>query len=247
MFCKNSTNINIISNFKKDLNSILDIKVLETINYSDSILLSNEFIILLLDSYNDYDLCLKEFSIIIKLRLKYNDSLKKIDELLVINSINDKYIYWNSTENINTFPCLVVIPCKSTPKKQSIQERVVYFFYVFESILEKCIIDKKEKVCILYDRNNFDKEKHFDNRLVNAFKELKELKNNKDMHFLKFISNFIDEIYVLGLNFFQRSMFKIYKTLSSNKKILNKIIMLSSHNNLFNYFRENQYQIEDKI
>lgn len=178
-------------------------------------------------------------SIIVECRAKFYRFPTLISSEFVNSSINDGFCYI-SGKNKKGCPTLILKTSLNVPGKQSLEERVSYIFFILEQALEKCKSNGVDKICVLYDRKDFDQEKHFDKRLPKA------LKSYMNENLFNILINLVDQIYVVNLSIIYKMMFEMYKLFAKKNKALEKVNILSSYSGLKDYWDKNELPDEYK-
>ena len=131
------------------------------------------------------------------------------------------------------YPTIVIKAKNSCPKIGTVEEKVSYIFFIFENLLKYCIEKNLYKICIIYDRGDYDKDLHFDHEMA------EKMKTHKFTKMYNFLTEFVDIICIMNLNFIYRMMIKMYR-LVNNDKNLDKLVVTSSKNDLLEYWNKEE-------
>ena len=214
---------------KKELVESLNDNYSISIDHISEIGYDDEFIIKAFKYFKENQTkTIKLISILLDIRQKYSLGSIKIDKDFVKSSINDNYAFWFKKCK-NNHPTLIIKVKNSEAGKQSINERISFGFYLFEYGLYLTKQHGVSKFSIIYDRSDFEQEKHFDERIP------KILKRYYDKELSECLLEWIDHVYVLNIGFIYRSMFEIYKAFKQ-KKSLDKIKLIGDNKDLLKYY-----------
>lgn len=216
--------------FKDDLKDSLDTLTSQAVDFMDEIGYDIEFVSRVINFFEkDLDKASRFMNLLLRLRQNFsNNHLERFSEDMVCSSIADNYAYFFK-QNKRKSPTLVIKVANSRPGAQSVNERVTYIFYLFETGLALARKAGVHQISIIYDRTDFDQEKHFDNRMPVALKKY----HSPDLG--ECFAEFLDTIYILNIGMVYRMMFEVYKVFAK-KKIVKKIKLLASKDDLSKYF-----------
>lgn len=216
--------------FKEDVKDNLDTQTAQVVDFMDEIGYDIEFVSRCINFFEkDMDKSCRFICLLFRLRQNFsNNHLERFSEDMVCSSIADNYAYFYKQNKRNS-PTLVIKVANSRPGVQSVNERVTYIFYLFETGLALAKKAGLHQISIIYDRTDFDKEKHFDNRMPLA------LKKYHSPELGECFAEFLDTIYILNIGMVYRMMFEVYKVFAK-KKIIQKIKLLADKEELSKYF-----------
>lgn len=185
----------------------------------------------LLASENDKDKVASALVTIIECRYKFYGKSEKIDPEFVISSQEDKFAcFYSQTKNKN--PCLIIKVKNTVAGKQSVEERISYGFFLFETGMTFARDNGVSKISIIYDRSEYDQDKHFDNRIPQAISDYQ----NKNL--FNIITDWVENMFIINLGYFYKMMFEIYKAFAKKNPLLDKVKIITNFKDLLDYFEK---------
>ncbi len=166
---------------------------------------------------------------IIECRNKFYGKTEKISLDFIISSQEDKFACFFG-QTISKNPCLIIKVKNTVAGKQSVDERIAYGFFLFESGMSYARENGVSKISIIYDRSDYDQDKHFDSRIPNALTEYQ----NKNL--FNVIIDWVDNMFIINLGYFYKMMFEIYKAFAKKNPLLEKVKIITNFKDLLNYF-----------
>lgn len=165
-------------------------------------------------------------------RNKYYPGKSYVEENLIESVIKTNLVTINGC-NKKGSPTIIIRAKNSNPKSGSVEDKVSYVFFIFENILKYCRKNHVYKLSIIYDRGDYDKEIHFDSEMA------ERMSKHKFTKMYNFLTEFIDVLCVMNLNFVYRMMIKMYRLVNSDKN-LDKLFITSSKFDLLEHWDKDQ-------
>lgn len=193
-----------------------------------------------LPSFSDNDL----ITILRGAEYNINKAVETIEHYIIIRLENSIDLNINPTI-LDIFPNLITkygVNKKGSPTYSfkikyfdclnvSFRQKISFIFAVMDSFVET-INNENKRISIIWDRKDFDKEKHFD-------EELKEFLEPKRQIFVNYFIEKLDEMYILHINWVFRSLFTVAK-IFLKESYREKIKLLSDEKSLLEF-----YNLED--
>lgn len=132
-------------------------------------------------------------------------------------------------------PCLYYKMRFHRPGLADTEESVRYFIYMLEKGLVEADKLGTQKIVVLYDRKGYGK-KNQDPKAVETMKKLMPILQD-------YYPERLQCFYVLGANWFYRTMFDLVKTFLS-KKTIEKVKVLAGNEDLLTYFEKENLSVE---
>lgn len=214
----------------KEIKSLIEDKLsddeeLEILHKLEEIGIDYKFISKALKSVeDDKSIVSNSLTAYVKVRAKFFGKACKITPDDIISSINDQVAYFVGNTKTG-IPTLYIKVKNNIPGKQSVDERITFFLYIIEKALELTKENNTDKFNVIYNRSDFDKDKHFDERLVKA------LSKYQDPKLGEIFAEWINNVYILNLGVMYKMMFDVYKLFSKHKHI-DKVKILNNNNDL---------------
>ena len=154
----------------------------------------------------------------------------------VKNEIASGKAYFNDFYDKSGRACCVVRPRLHNPRVRDISECMRYGVYLLEEGIKRSEkLGKSEQVCVLYDRSGFN-YRNFDLELFTTSKNLVTMLQDN-------YAERLGALYVLGAGWFYWMIFNIVKVFLT-QRTKEKIILISSKDELLDYFDADQLELE---
>ncbi len=172
------------------------------------------------------------------------DPLPKVPKSDIQKLIDVNYAQWYGM-NKNSSPCVVVKSKNMISKNHSVDSLVKLFIYIIDEgmmlISKGCDIGTEKgcsirKFCVIGDRDDYDKDKHFSKEFSEAIKPYGK-------SIFGMLLPILDMVYIVNISWFWRMMFGIAKKFVE-PHILKKIIMLGDKDDLRKYFYNEELMVE---
>jgi len=184
------------------------------------------------ESFNkDEELTYKHWTIFVGYINKFIPEGFPIDIKEIQGYIDDDVVRFGGL-NKNGYPSIILKSSNNIAYKYSPESRIKFMNHIVLQIWEKLKELKVNKICIILDRNGYDKSRNFDPRGQTLFQEYRETLTHSMM-------GFIDEVYVTHVNWFFRGMFAVAKVFMK-QEMIDKVRLLGDYSGLTGYFDKSQ-------
>jgi len=191
----------------------------------------------LASSGNDLEKLSNSIITIINVRAKFYENPEPISQDFIKSSLEDNFLYFFGKTKVNT-PTLILKVRKSNPLKQSVEERISFGFFIFETGMAFAKSNGVHQISIIYDRDDYEQEKHFDQRIPKA------LSSYHDANLMEIMIDWLENIYIINLSYFYKMMFEVYKVFAKKTRYIEKVKILSSKKDLLQYFEKSNLDEE---
>ncbi len=187
---------------------------------------------LIIETNSDLEKSLLHLKTYINFRLAYENNWI-VNRMSVIDLIKSKTAFWYKHDKSN-IPCLILRVKNFIPANHLLSDIFRFLIYMVDDIFHKIQKTNKhnnnklKKFCVIYDREDFDKEKNFSQEFVEVGKSYREanVANFSDM---------IHKVYICNVGLIFRMMFSVAKIFIP-KKYVDKILLLGDIEDLLEYF-----------
>jgi hypothetical protein len=150
-----------------------------------------------------------------------------VEKTEIEHMIEKNIVYFRKSDK-NGYPCIIVKVRNHVVGDYKNSDMLKYVVYLIDEAFAQMTTNSVTKVCIIWDREGYDKDKNFNESLG-----AKLVKYRDDLsHFLVEI---VDKVYFLNINWFFRIMFNVAKVFIK-PHLLKKIQLLGSGADLEEYF-----------
>eukprot|EP01017_Pseudomicrothorax_dubius_P036520 TRINITY_DN5236_c0_g1_i1.p1 TRINITY_DN5236_c0_g1~~TRINITY_DN5236_c0_g1_i1.p1 ORF type:complete len:202 (+),score=34.99 TRINITY_DN5236_c0_g1_i1:274-879(+) len=148
------------------------------------------------------------------LNWRLNEAPDSIPERSILKSLMSGKAFWHKWDKKKQ-PCLIIKTKYHYPTEVTVAESLLFGIYLLEQGLHQAEVLGSGKVCVLWDREGFDRSKNFDSSLSDLMKQMTKVLQ-------EYYAEVLDNMYILHANWFFKMMWAIVSPFI-NKRTRDKV------------------------
>lgn len=182
----------------------------------------------LLNSHeNDIEKCIESIKNYIDFWHQYSDQDGHINQEDIQDELRANIAEWYKTDK-KGYPCLIIRTRNFIAKEHKTVNMIKLMLFQIDKAFKEMDRTDKDKVVIIWDREGFEKYKHYSQEFADSLKNIRQC-------FMDNTADFYEKVYITNINWFYRSLFAIAKTFMK-KKIIDKVKLIGDKEDLVDYF-----------